>query len=141
MQPAVRMVCEIDQELIESYPLDDLPWKPNPHGVCGMIRNPLRVREFFELVEEHFEGAKLGFNMVSKVIPKQVIPIHTDRHDNDCRVRIHIPLKTNPDTWFYAKKEFFHMELGKAYVIDPSWEHGVVNLGTSERIHLIFNMV
>ena len=141
MQPAVHMVCEIDQELIESYPLDELPWKPNPYGVCGMIRNPPRMREFFELVEEHFKGAELGFNMVSKVIPKQVIPLHTDQHDHDCKTRVHIPLITDPHAYFYTGGEFFHMGVGKVYVIDPSREHGVANLGTSERVHLIFNVV
>lgn len=135
------MVCEIDQELIESYPLDELPWKPNPHGVCGMIRNPPRIEEFFELVKGHFDCSSIGLNMVSKVVPKQVIPIHTDRHDNGCRVRIHVPLKTNPDAWFYTRKEFHHMKLGTAYMVDPSWEHGVVNLGRGDRIHLVFNLV
>ena len=141
MLHSVRMVCEIDQDLINTYPLDELPWKPNPHGVCGMIRNPPRMEEFFELVEPHFKGSKLGLNMASKVIPKQVIPIHTDRHDHDCKTRVHIPLKSDPHVYFYTGGEFFHMDVGKAYVIDPSEEHGVANLGRNERIHLIFNMV
>lgn len=141
MQPAVHMVCEIDKSLLDEYPLDTLPWIPNANGICGMIEHPPMVEEFFELVKDHFSCSDIGLNMVSKVIPKQVIPIHTDRHDNGCRTRIHIPLRTNPDAWFYTREEFHHMKLGKAYMVDPSWEHGVVNLGTSERIHLIFNMV
>ena len=138
---AVRMVCEIDQRLIDTYPLDELPWKPNPHGVCGMIRNPPRMEEFFELVRPYFKGSKLGLNMASKVIPKQVIPLHTDRHDHNCKTRVHVPLKSDPHAYFYTGGEFFHMDVGKVYVIDPSEEHGVANLGKGERVHLIFNMV
>jgi hypothetical protein len=43
MQPAVHMVCEIDQGLIDTYPLDELNWKPNPHGICGMMGMSLVV--------------------------------------------------------------------------------------------------
>jgi len=135
------MVCEIDQELIDSYPLDTLPWKPNAQGICGMIEEPPLVEVFFGLVKEHFKGAKLGMNMVSKVIKGQAIQLHRDRHDGECRNRVHIPLKTNKDAYFYTSGEFHYMKAGHAYVIDPSEEHGVVNLGQDARIHLIFNMV
>lgn len=141
MQPAVHMVCEIDQELIESYPLDKLPWKPNPHGVCGMIRYPPQVEEFFNFVKEYFDEPVLGMNMVSKVIKGQAIQLHADRHDGECKTRVHIPLKTNPDAYFYTGGSFHHMEAGQVYVIDPSEEYGVVNLGKEDRIHLIFNVV
>jgi len=139
--PYDHTVCEIPPELIENYPFEELEWKPNPQGVCGMIRNPPKMEEFFDIVKEHFPGTKLGLNMASKLIPRQSIPVHIDRHDQDCRNRVHIPLKTNPHSYFYTGREFFYMETGKAYVIDPGVDHGVVNLGLDERIHLIFNMV
>ncbi len=141
MQPAVHMVCEIDKSLLDEYPLDTLPWVPNANGICGMIESPPRIEDFFALVKPYFNGARLGMNMVSKVIRGQAIQIHSDRHDGNCRVRIHIPLKTNDNAYFYTEGKFHHMEQGKAYLIDPSEEHGVVNLGTDDRIHLIFNMV
>ena len=141
MQPAVHMVCEIDQGLINTYPLDELPWIPNANGICGMIENPPMVEDFFALVKPYFNGANLGMNMVSKVIKGQAIRLHSDKHDGMCKARVHIPLKTNDNAYFYTCGEFHHMEQGKAYLIDPNEEHGVVNLGTDDRIHLIFNMV
>ena len=141
MPPAVRMVCEIDKDLIDNYPLDTLPWIPNAQGVCGMLEEPPLVEVFFGLVEEYFKGAELGLNMVSKVIKGQAIQLHSDRHDGECKARIHIPLKTNEDAYFYTSGSFHHMQAGFAYVIDPSEKHGVVNLGIDDRIHLIFNMV
>ena len=141
MPPAVHMVCEIDKNLLDEYPLDTLPWAPNANGICGMIESPPMVEDFFALVKPYFNGAALGMNMVSKVIRGQAIQIHSDRHDGVCKTRVHIPLKTNENAYFYTGGSFHHMEQGRAYLIDPSEEHGVVNLGVEDRIHLIFNMV
>lgn len=141
MLPSVRMVCEVDQDLIKYYPFDELLWKSNANGICGMLEEPPEVEEFFELLLYYFPRTHIGFNAASKVIPKQVIPVHTDRHDDGCKTRVHIPLKSDPHAYFYTGGKFFHMDVGKVYMIDPSEEHGVVNLGRNERIHLIFNMV
>lgn len=141
MQPAVRMVCEIDLALIVRYPLETLPWKPAANGVCGMLEEFPGFHDFLEIVEPHFLNSHFGFHALSKVIPGQVIKVHTDRHDGECKTRVHIPLLTNADSYFYSKGEFHHMQVGYAYVIDPNEEHGVVNFGTTDRIHLIFNMV
>ena len=141
MQPAVHMVCEVDQELIDTYPLDELPWKPNPHGVCGMLEDIPLFEDFLNVVCPLFPESRVGFHAISKVIKGQAIQLHRDRHDGNCKTRIHIPLKTNDDAWFYTGGVFHHMKLGKGYVIDPSKKHGAVNLGEEDRIHLIFNMV
>ena len=135
------MVCEIDQDLINTYPLDELPWKPNPHGICGMLEEFPRFGDFLDVVRPLFPDARVGFHAISKVIKGQTIQLHRDRHDGNCRTRVHIPLKTNPHAYFYTGRQFYNMQTGYGYVIDPSEEHGVANLGTSDRIHLIFNMV
>ncbi len=141
MPPSVRMVCEIDKDLIDNYPFNELLWKPNVNGICGMLENPPEIEEFLDLMLYHFKGATIGFCAVSKVIKGQTIQLHSDRHDGGCKIRIHIPLKTNEHSYFYTSGSFHHMQAGFAYVIDPSEEHGVVNLGHDDRIHLIFNMV
>jgi hypothetical protein len=135
------MVCEIESSLISNYPLDELLWKPSPQGICGMLEEFPEVQEFLDTVESYFPKAYFGFLALSKVIPGQVIKLHTDQHDGRCKTRIHIPLKTNEHSYFYTSKSFHHMQAGFAYVIDPTEEHGVVNLGHDDRIHLIFNMV
>ncbi len=141
MPPAVRMVCEIDQSLIDNYPLHILPWKPNAQGICGMLEDFPRFGDFLDIVRPFFPDAWVGFHAISKVIKGQTIQLHSDRHDRECKSRVHIPLKTNEDAYFYTSGSFHHMQAGFAYVIDPSEKHGVVNLGREDRIHLIFNMV
>lgn len=83
----------------------------------------------------------IGKLMVSKLVPGQLIEPHRDGHDSHCNVRVHIPIVANPQCIFIVADEAFVMEVGNIYEIDPTETHMTVNLGTTERIHLIFNMV
>lgn len=58
--------------------------------------------------------------------------------DNDEFLKIHIPIKTNPDAWFLFEDEKFNLEEGHAYFINTALLHGTNNLGNDDRIHLIF---
>ncbi len=78
--------------------------------------------------------------LLSKVLSGQSIPLHADLDDAGCEQRVHVPLTTNPGCIFSCDSERFHMEVGKAYQINPTLRHGVENFGSSERIHLMFNV-
>ena len=78
--------------------------------------------------------------MLSKLIPGQLIEDHRDNHDGRCRIRIHVPLKTNPNAIFRVETHTTHMAIGHAYQIDPTQLHSTWNHGDEDRIHLIFNM-
>jgi hypothetical protein len=67
--------------------------------------------------------------------PGTKIDLHLD---NDEFLKIHIPIKTNPDAWFCFEDEQFNLEAGSAYMINTAIPHGTDNLGTTDRIHLIF---
>lgn len=58
--------------------------------------------------------------------------------------RIHFPVWTNPDAKFFfivrGKKQEYHMEVGKVYLLNGGYPHQGVNMGTEDRIHLIFSM-
>lgn len=58
--------------------------------------------------------------------------------DNDEFLKIHIPIKTNPDAWFFFEDEKFNMEIGSAYFVNTILPHGTNNLGNDDRVHLIF---
>lgn len=122
--------------------LPDWDWKPLAHGECGysMISDPEGVEDMVGQVLS-VTGGKAGVTLASRLVPGQVIPTHTDHHDNNCTRRVHVPLKTNPRAFFLTQDGQFHMELGKAYVINPAMPHGVVNEGEEDRIHLMFNVV
>jgi len=56
------------------------------------------------------------------------------------RVRIHIPVTTNPDVIFYCGDRRLHMKAGECWIFDNWRRHRVVNDGTDERIHLVIDL-
>jgi hypothetical protein len=55
------------------------------------------------------------------------------------RVRLHVPIKTNPGVIFYVGGERFHMAEGGLYYANFSHLHRVVNEGQTERVHLVID--
>lgn len=56
--------------------------------------------------------------------------------------KIHVPLTTNKETLFLHPPDYkYHLEVGQAYEINNLRSHGGVNKGTTDRIHLIFEMI
>ncbi len=52
--------------------------------------------------------------------------------------KIHVPLQTNDQTFFYLGRKAYHFETGMAYEVNNNRRHAVVNEGSTDRIHLIF---
>lgn len=74
--------------------------------------------------------------LIAKHPPKlQVLP-----HVDSKSIKLHIPMKTNEYAFFYFGEDQqikVAMELGKAYLINPSVMHSTANLGTTDRVHLL----
>ena len=70
---------------------------------------------------------------------------HTDKVDKDIKtgkiVRIHIPIRTNPNVHFYLwkdkKPQHYNLEQGKYYYADVSKPHAVHNKADFDRLHLV----
>lgn len=54
--------------------------------------------------------------------------------------KIHIPVYTNPKAIFSINGQPFHLEAGQAYEVNNIVSHGVVNGGSEDRIHYIFEV-
>ena len=76
---------------------------------------------------------------------------HTDQVDPTLGVgvgdlmRVHIPLKTNPEAIFTVWNQDGqpvqqHMGLGKLWALDVRWPHRAQNNGADERIHLVLDV-
>lgn len=64
-----------------------------------------------------------------------------DQHiDSEEFVKIHIPIKTNNDSFFIFGEEKFNLEVGNAYIVNTAMKHGTENNGDTDRIHLIFKI-
>ena len=71
---------------------------------------------------------------------KQSLPMHTDiNYHWYSRVRIHIPIITNPLVEFTCKTHKAHMPAGEAWLLDTWHSHQVINNSDETRIHLVFD--
>jgi len=77
--------------------------------------------------------------MLAKMPPHTKIAPHIDAAKAaQFPHKIHVPLQTNPQTFFFHKHQKYHFEVGQAYEVNNNMEHWVVNEGDTDRIHLIF---
>jgi len=118
-------------------------WEPHKvvrRSGCDYIGN-----EASELIDEivanyYPEDGEFLRAVVAKLKPNGCIKAHIDSHASfACGHRIHVPLKTSEDVFFYLNGERVIMEEGKGYEINNLRAHEVHNLGTEDRIHLIFD--
>ncbi|NND68442.1 MAG: hypothetical protein HKN19_12715 [Halioglobus sp.] len=66
------------------------------------------------------------------------VPLHTDIHYHwHDRVRIHVPVITDPEVLFHCGDEAIHMAPGEAWIFDAWTMHRVVNPKSAARIHLV----
>lgn len=64
---------------------------------------------------------------------------HVDGESNGNRPhKIHVPIVTNADAYFFVGQQRYHFEAGRAYEVNNATRHAAANGGRSDRIHLIF---
>ena len=81
--------------------------------------------------------------MLSRMLPGQSHPYHTDVQRADCITRVHVPITTNPGCWmmFEEEGEQVHFEVGRAYSFNTLARHAFGNDGDEPRVHLIFEVL
>lgn len=138
----VEPFCQVEVQLL-IHRLESLVWpvgeRPGEYAMLDVM--PPQVTPVVRQVLKHLSGRKQGITFLSRLVPNQFIEMHTDHHDNDCQMRVHVPLMTNELAIFSTEGKNYHFQVGYAYVIDPTREHGAYNGGDTDRIHLMFNAV
>jgi hypothetical protein len=89
----------------------------------------------------NFPGCKDTSRSITVLNAGDYVPYHTDNCFSDWITRIHVPIVTNPHTWFLIDGLAHHMEVGMSYQVNPSKPHAVSNAGDATRIHLMFDIV
>lgn len=126
-----------------------IPLKYNfsyPEGMIGIQHN--QNNKIFDLVKPVIEqtGKKLGEYycsraLIAKLPPGGEVGLHVDPgltfglFHRYCWV-----IKTNPDAKMIVEDESKHFPLGEIWEINNKTFHGAVNKGTTERLHLIFDI-
>ena len=118
----------------------------NPKSLWTIERRPL-FNKYYPLIEPILNQLKTYYDynyhasFISKVNPYGTIGIHQDFGEflERCH-RIHIPLKTNENVFYYIDGEEYVWMKGKCYEFNNMLPHGVFNRSNEDRIHLVLNL-
>lgn len=74
--------------------------------------------------------------------PGFIIPPHIDDSEgqDEDHIKIHVPIESNDQSYFEFGEEQYVMTTGKFYLVNTMLEHSTINLGLTERSHLIFKI-
>jgi hypothetical protein len=79
---------------------------------------------------------------IRRLLGSHSIPLHYDEGEPLYhRLRTHIPIVTDPEVLFYCDDQPLHMRAGEVWLFDRLRLHKVINAGSAERIHLVFDTI
>lgn len=85
-------------------------------------------------------GEVLGRSRLMRLAPGAEVSLHVDfNYHWYTRVRIHIPVITNPRVIFFCGRERLHMKAGECWIFNSWNRHRVVNAGSENRVHLVLD--
>ena len=161
-KPFIRLPYSFDASKLaaEVSELDDSAWMVHPSGMTGNSAVALLSRDGGD--NDDFEGAMcetphlahctyvrqvmasfgevLGRSRLMKLAAGSEVSTHVDfNYHWYTRVRIHIPVITNPDVIFYCANEQVHMQAGECWIFNSWRRHRVTNSSSEDRIHLVLD--
>ncbi len=162
-RPFVRLPFDFDAERLadEIRSLPASAWMPHPSGLRGNSAVALISRDgednddFAGRMEEtrHLKqcpyhrqvmaalGEVLTRSRLMKLDAGCEVSSHVDfNYHWYTRIRVHVPIITNPDVAFYCGDEHIHMKAGECWVFDNWRRHNVINNGNEDRIHLVIDL-
>lgn len=161
-QPFVRLPYTFDTNRLrlELHSLENREWLPHPSGMPGNTALPLVSRDAEDnddfdgpmvatghLADSayirqcmHHIGEVYGRSRLMALDAGAEVSRHVDfNYHWYSRVRIHIPIVTNPAVAFYCGDQQVHMEAGSCWIFDSWRHHRVVNRGSQRRTHLVLD--
>ncbi len=161
-KPFIRLPLRFDGERLaaEAAQFKEESWQPHPSGMAG--NSAIALISSGGGDNDSFDGAKLptphllrcpytqqtmaSFDEVlsrsrfMRLAPGAEVGLHVDfNYHWFSRVRIHIPVLTDPRVIFHCGAESLHMAAGECWIFDSWRRHRVVNGGPRERIHLVID--
>jgi len=150
---ASRLAAEVNA-------LDDSAWMQHPSRMSGNSAVALLSRDGGD--NDDFDGAMsetphlkrcpyvmqvmagfgevLGRSRLMKLAAGSEVSLHVDfNYHWYTRVRIHIPVITNPGVTFFCADEQIHMQAGESWIFNSWRRHRVVNGGDEDRVHLVID--
>ena len=162
-QPFLKLPWQFDAERLASEveALSERYWLDHPSGLPGNSAVPLvsvdgAMNHAFDgamkpteaLMKSHYIhqaiasfGEVVARSRLMRLAPGAQVAEHVDfNYHWVSRVRIHIPIITNPQVNFYCGDESVHMAQGESWLFDSWRRHRVVNASDSARTHLVIDL-
>lgn len=164
--PFIQLPLLFDADVLadEIDALDDVLWQPHPSGLPGNTALPLvaaggepsqgdllmgkmsptpalsRCRYMQQVLGSL--GSVLGRVRLMRLEPGAEVAPHVDtNHYWKERVRVHIPIVTDPSVQFICGDAQVHMGVGECWIFDTWRLHRVINPSTRARVHLVVDTV
>jgi hypothetical protein len=161
-QPFVRLPFRFDVDRLktELHQFDAQHWMAHPNRLQGNAAIPLVSQNggnndafvghmqmtphlqrcgYMQQVMASF-GEVLARSRLMRLGGKCEVSEHVDfNYHWYSRVRIHIPITTNPDVLFYCGDQRIHMQAGECWIFDSWRRHKVVNNSSQDRVHLVID--
>jgi len=162
-QPFLQLPWRFDSQLlareVEALPQDF--WLDHPSGLPGNSAVPLvsvngemnhafdgamqATRALRESPYLHQTVASFGEvvarSRLMRLAPGAQVAEHVDfNYHWVSRVRIHVPIVTDPSVIFYCGGESVHMAVGQSWLFDSWRRHRVTNDSNLSRVHLVIDL-
>ncbi len=131
-----QMTFKFSNKMKQPFVYFDTPlwsqWEPRLQPILDSVSQTYGYKElFFPRV------------MFAKLFAHSGIDPHTDGGTIRSRPhKIHVPITTNPGCFFlHPPENRYHLEVGRAYEVNNCRQHGAINEGDTDRIHLIFECI
>lgn len=123
-----------------AIPLVSLQGQDNDDFSGRMIPTPHLARcEYMQQSMASF-GEVLARSRLMRLAAGAEVSPHIDfNYHWYTRVRIHIPIVTNPQVIFHCGDQQRHMQAGECWIFDSWREHRVVNDSDQDRVHLVID--
>ncbi|MDP6198870.1 MAG: aspartyl/asparaginyl beta-hydroxylase domain-containing protein, partial [Porticoccaceae bacterium] len=162
VQPFVRLPYQFDVSRLqqEISQFVDSDWMEHPSKLAGNLAIPLvslngeRNNEFAGSMRTTAElhrcdymqqvmasfGEVLARSRLMRLNAGAEVSEHVDfNYHWYSRVRIHIPIITNPDVVFHCGDQAIHMRAGECWIFDSWRRHKVLNNSDQDRVHLVID--
>lgn len=163
--PFIQLPLTFDAALLQAEidSLGESVWRPHPQGYAGnsalpliavegdpssdSISGPMRPTPHLEACPYLRQvlaslGATWGRSRLMRLSGHAEVPRHADLayYWRD-RVRVHVPIRTQPSVRFQCGDDEVNMAEGECWIFDTWQPHRVINANPDQRIHLVADTV
>lgn len=163
--PFIQLPLLFDAAVLaaEVNAIEESSWRPHPQGFPGNSMLPLvavdgdpgnesfagtmRPTEYLQrcpYLSQVFAsiGATVGRSRLMRLAGQAEVKRHADQGYYWAeRVRVHVPIVTQPTVRFECGGETINMAAGECWIFDTWRQHCVVNDATQSRVHLVLDTV